>query len=428
MKFNRLGALLLIITLIMITAIGCSTKSKPVMVNAEITVLMADQGTSSLGLQVKQLFEKSKTYVEEKNPGLTVNIVVVPYQQYNDKIIELSPDVIWINPSDLDRLDRDEKVYDLRPLIESEGIDLERYFPPNIIQMNTSGEKLLGVTVAAYNVVVGYSKEWFDNAGLDYPTTEWTWTDFENAAVRLKSANGADSNKKYGAIIPLYPEVIETIAMSKGSGFLSPDGTTATGYLNSPQTIETVQWLKKLYSDGIIPDYMDAPPSLLGTQTGMIMGISPFINELVNNDPKYGMINLPNAEDGTKVSAPYITSFAITSTSEHPREAWTYISAVTLEDNPITREAFQMGLSISGVVFENINESLNPTMVVEFNQLSYAQKRSSMKSPIWGEVLGRYTSEFKYMIVLEQEIETTLTSMSAGVDEMLANARLKEDQ
>ena len=169
MKLSKSIVLFHILVLTITTMIGCSTKSKSVIEDVEITVLVVDQGTSTLGIQANALLEKSKAMVEEHNPGLTVNLVKVPGEQYTKKIEELNPDVIWVNPSDFERQNKEEKLFDLTPLLENDGIDLSRYFSQNIINMTSIDGKFLGVTLAAYNMAIGYSKEWFDNAGLDYP-------------------------------------------------------------------------------------------------------------------------------------------------------------------------------------------------------------------------------------------------------------------
>ncbi|MFC5470096.1 ABC transporter substrate-binding protein [Cohnella suwonensis] len=423
---------LLILVLMVVTSIGCSKKSELEIENAEITVLVSDQGTSSLGVQLNALLEKSKQVVEENNEGIEVTIVKVPPEQYQDKIKELSPDVFWFNPTEIENLEQEGKLYDLNSLLDSENVDISKFYSPNIIVMTTVNDKFLGVTLSAYNMSIGYSKDWFDKANLPYPLADWTWEDFEAAAIRLKQANGAYSQFAYGAMIPLHPEFIETIAMGRGSGFLSPDGSQATDFWDGPQAVETVLWLRQLIDNGAIPalagSEMGTIVDKLGTETGMVMSFTPTINELAKSSDRIGIVGLPHFADGIKVSAPYITVMGISSTSKYPQAAWKYINSLTLEDNPITREAFQMGVSISSAVFEKIGDQVEPAIAIDYNELQYAQKRSSMKSKEWGNILNRYAGEWMLLFETDDDPAPRLHEMAKGIDSMLAEARVKNTE
>jgi multiple sugar transport system substrate-binding protein len=395
-------------------------------------VLVSDQGTSSLGVQLNALLEKSKQLVEDDNPGIKINLVKVPPEQYSDKIKELNPDIFWFNPSEMESLEKEGKLFDLKPLLENEGVDISKYFASNIIDMTTINGKFLGITLSAFNMSIGYSKDWFDKANLNYPQADWTWEDFEAAAIQLKTANGADSSNLYGAMLPLHPEFIEPIVMGRGSAFLSPDGTQATGFWDSPQAVDTVLWLKRMIDTGAIPALtgpeMGTILDKLGTETGMIMSIAPAIGDLAKKSDRIGIVGLPHFADGTKVSAPFITVFGISSASKSPLAAWKYINALTIEDNPITREAFQMGASISSAVFEKIGDQVEPAMAVDYNELQYAQKRSSMKSKEWGNILNRYAGDYMSLFLTDEDPAGRLMEMAKGIDTMLAEARIKDAQ
>jgi multiple sugar transport system substrate-binding protein len=430
--YKALGAVISVVLLII--TFGCTSKPEPEpeIKNEEITVLVSDQGTNSLGIQVNALLEKSKQLVEDDNPGIKINLVRVYPEQYSDKIKELNPDIFWFNPSEMESLEKRGKLFDLKPLLENEGVDINKYFSSNIIDMTTVNGKFLGITLAAFNMSIGYSKDWFDKANLSYPQADWTWEDFEAAAIQLKTANGADTTNLYGAMLPLHPEFIETIAMSMGSGFLSPDGTQATGFWDSPQAVDTVLWLKRMIDIDVIPaltgPQMGTIVDKLGKETGMIMFTTPVIRELTKNSDRIGIVGLPHFTNGTKVSAPFITVFGISSDSKSPLAAWKYVNALTIEDNPITREAFQMGFSISSAVFEKMGDHAEPAIAVDYNALQYAQKRSSMKSKEWGNILNRYAGDYMSLFLTDDDPEQRLKEMAKGIDAMLAEARIKEAQ
>ncbi|WP_040949032.1 ABC transporter substrate-binding protein [Gorillibacterium massiliense] len=427
MKIGR-QLLAIVLSLILLAAtVGCNSKAKSEPEEETITVLVSDQGTSDLGIHMNSLMDETKQLVESNNQGLHVNVVRVPSEQYEDKIKELSPDIFWYMPSQLNDLEKQNKLMDLN-LLNSEGLDLTQYFAPKLLDMTTVDGKLLGITLAAYDMSIGYSKEWFDKANLPYPTSDWTWDDFVSTAIQLKQANAAGMDSAYGAIIPLFPEFVESIAMGKGSGFLSPDGTTASGYWDGEPAVDTVKWLQNLIRDGVIPkdtSDMQSITDSLGLTTGMLLSISPLFSDLANSGKPIATVSMPHFTDGERVSAPYITVLGISSGSKYPHAAMKYIQALTLEDNNITRQAFQMGLSVSKAVFDKIGDKVAPYIVQEYNDLQFAQKRSFMKSMAWNDILMQYSNEWYSLFATDEDPAPKLTDMAKRIDITLAEAAQK---
>ncbi len=425
---NKLVSMVLAVALTVATLAGCSN-GKPKFEDVTITVLIPDQSLAgTLGEQINSLLDKSKTFVEEQNPGLTVNVVKAPVEQYADQIETLNPDIYWITPNDLTKPQNAGKLYDLGPLLEEANADITQYFPSNLLDMTTEDGKLLGIPVAAYNMAVAYSKSWFSTAGLEEPRPNWTWEQFESDAIALKEANGADSKVAYGASIPLYSEYIESIVLSKGGSFLSPDGKQASGFVDGPVTVETMAWLKGLADKGALDPAPTGDLSLIGKTKGMEIAVTPLINSFMTSNTDIGIVPLPSANGDYIVSAPYVTAFGINSSSENPEAALKYIFALTMEDNEITREAYRIGMSISKPVFENGGAENNPSLAVDYQLLPYSQKRAFMQTSGWGEAMGFYSNHFMLMVQDDvSEIVPTLQEMAQGIDASLAQVREKDE-
>src|SRR5205807_1343310 len=58
----------------------------------------------------------------------------------------------------------------------------------------TVNGKVIGVPALVDNLALVYNKRLFAQAGLAPPTSSWTWSDFENAAVKLTNS----ANKQFG--------------------------------------------------------------------------------------------------------------------------------------------------------------------------------------------------------------------------------------
>ncbi|MBO9600729.1 MAG: extracellular solute-binding protein, partial [Cohnella sp.] len=331
-------------------------------------------------------------------------------------------------PYELTRPQNAGKLYDLNPLLEQANIDITQYFPSNLLDMTSADGKLLGIPLAAYNMTVAYSKSWYRNAGLAEPQPNWTWQQFESDAIAIKEANGSDSKIIYGASFPLEPEFVEPIVMSRGGSFLSQDGKQASGFLDGPQSIETIEWLKGLTDKGVLDPASAGDLSQIGKTTGMSISLTPIINSILPVNSDIGVVPLPSLNGDDIVSAPYVTAFSINSASQNPDAAMKYIIALTMEDNEVTREALQLGMSISKEVFENSGADVNPLLAVDYRQLPYSQKRAAMRTKAWAEAMGFYWSTFKQMMQSDpSELAPTLQEMAEGIDDRLAEARENDE-
>ncbi|MBO9599322.1 MAG: hypothetical protein J7559_16065, partial [Cohnella sp.] len=120
---SKIYGILLAAALTASTLAGCSNE-KPKLKDVTITVLVEDQGNSLLGTQLNALLDKSKALVEQQTPGLTVDLVRVPFTEYADKIVTLKPDIYWIAPFELSRPQNAGKLHDLNPLLEQANVDI----------------------------------------------------------------------------------------------------------------------------------------------------------------------------------------------------------------------------------------------------------------------------------------------------------------
>jgi multiple sugar transport system substrate-binding protein len=187
-----------------------------------------------------------------------------------------------------------------------------------------------------------------------------------------------------------------------------------------------------LLNDGTIPGLL-APEmgdsfDKLGSQNGMAITSAPVLTEYIRNSPdpsRFGMINLPHFEGGNKVTAPFITTIGISSDSKYPQAAWKYIYAMTLEDNPITREGLSMGLSISNAVFDHNENGLDPNLIMDHKALQNAQKQSYLKTGQWQSIMMGYGNDWLNLLTSKDDPAPKLKEMAGQIDQLLAEARNK---
>ncbi|MEF2965610.1 extracellular solute-binding protein [Paenibacillus sp. M1] len=112
--------------------------------------------------------------------------------------------------------------------------------------------------------LIAYNRELFDRAGLAYPTDDWTWDDMVEIAKKLTLRNDRDQITQYGFEIGADIEWWEPFAMRNGGGYVSPDGSTAYGYVDSPATIEAFRKLIDAYRVHKIIRMPDQPAGMAG--------------------------------------------------------------------------------------------------------------------------------------------------------------------
>ena len=94
------------------------------------------------------------------------------------------PDIAYIYGSDLANLARGDQLVDLTDAIDSGDLDWDRFVDAGT-EAVTVDDQPRAVPAFIDNLAVVYNKKIFDDAGVDYPTDDWTWDDFLATAAEL---------------------------------------------------------------------------------------------------------------------------------------------------------------------------------------------------------------------------------------------------
>ena len=172
---------------------------------------------------------------EDENPNITVEVQVLPWDDY---FTALQTAFAGGTVADVVDLNFENFVTYAASgaLAELEGVDAAPY-APSLLEAFTYDGVQMGLPQQFSNVVLFYNTVLFDEAGLDYPTADWTWDDAREAAALLTDpAAGV-----WGEYQPVsFHEFYKALAQSGGS-FLNEDGTEAT--FAGPEGVEAASWL-----------------------------------------------------------------------------------------------------------------------------------------------------------------------------------------
>lgn len=132
---------------------------------------------------------------------------------------------------------------DLTSLVKSTpSFQWNDFFPAARAAASTPDGKIYGVPALVDNLSLVYNKKLFDAAGVSYPTPDWTWTDFRNAARKL-----TDPAKKQFGWAYINDGTEDTVwrylalLWQAGGDLLTPDGKKAA--FDSPAGLAAMQLL-----------------------------------------------------------------------------------------------------------------------------------------------------------------------------------------
>jgi multiple sugar transport system substrate-binding protein len=125
------------------------------------------------------------------------------------------------------------------------------------------GGDYYGLPSDAQSQIFAYNKKMFDDAGVAYPTDDWTWDDMLEAAKKITKP---DQNKWGMAAIPNYILFKGNFVWSAGGALHSPDFSKSM--LADPHTTEVYKWNWDLiYTHKVAP-----PPGMAGQQNPFMSG------------------------------------------------------------------------------------------------------------------------------------------------------------
>ena len=188
---------------------------------------------SGSGAQEETL-KKMIEIFESKNPDIKVDVQITGYEDYFTK---LATTVGGGNPPDVFEMNMENFLsYMLRGACAdlTGKIDIANYSEGTLAAVSSEG-KIYAVPMSFSTCVLFYNKDLFDQAGVAYPTDEWTWADAQAAAEKIK-ALGDDIWGYYQPIT--YNEFYKSIKGNGGS-VLSEDYSQFT--MNTPENVAVLE-------------------------------------------------------------------------------------------------------------------------------------------------------------------------------------------
>lgn len=380
---------------------------------------------SGFHLKVDQML--ADAFMRE-NPSIKVELISVP-QGFDDKVLTANaagntPDglVMWNTPQFVEA----GIVEDLTPYIKRDNIDMSKYQPVTKLWAEYKGG-IYGLPKDYTPRAIYYNKDVFDEAGVPYPKDGWTFADFTETVKKLTNGkNGADARYGYVAI-PGHTYAMQGYIWSNGGDLVSPDGMTASGYIDSPKVVEVVKWYKGLYDMSITTGTMDAYQNLGQTefQTGIVgmmdNGSWPISTFEKDSSLNFGIVAPPVPRAGMAPS-PVIHSatYSMFAKAKHKDAVWEYIKFVGGEKGAMLEEKAKYSVGAIPSVTQKSGLLEDPYLSVFYRIGEYAKVAPVFtRNPKWFEADGEFQNALEKIFISNADIQSTLTEAAKKMDKIL---------
>lgn len=270
---------------------------------------------------------------EAEHPDIKVDVTIMAESAYGDLMNttigagEGAPDIayFWETPWLPHTLD-------ITAYLEADP-DLSRddYFEEYFNNWAVWDGKVVGLPFTVGANFVMYNKDVFDDAGVEYPTADWTPWDYIEIAKALTDPD----KRRWGGDRPRGPfrAIWRNIGATKP---YSDDSATVEGYINGPDSVAAYTWLWDLVDSGATPTPADI--EVLGTEgTGPVdlfiagrLGMATLNNghmiTAANAGVNFGVVPEPHVPENERFVHAWALRASIWAGTEHPDEAYEFLS------------------------------------------------------------------------------------------------------
>ena len=207
---------------------------------------------------------------------------------------------------------------------------------------------LYAIPIGVQNSFIAYNKNLFDEAGLEYPTNDWTETELLDLAKQL-----TDSDKgQYGILVA--GNVKEMVRDMYGDYCYDWDTNTMTAEGNESFKHGLQMFYDMFVTDKVTPAVMSTADIGGGFETGKYpMAIIHYwdiasLSTTIGDSFDWDIVQFPiNEEYGVRWTSPlYVQALSIAEQSEHKTEAFEFIKWWATQTAPQTSMADSFPVSI----------------------------------------------------------------------------------
>jgi multiple sugar transport system substrate-binding protein len=373
-----------------------------------------------------------------RHSGVRVSLSAAGNQaEYRDQILTsiaagTPPDVFLLDNIDVPAFVGAGVLTDLAPYATRVGLPLER-FDPNVLNIFRRGDSVFAFPKGFTPMVIAYNAELFERAGLEPPREGWTWEEFRAAARALtRDADGDGTIDQWGFWLDRRVFMWIASLWALGGDVLCPDGTSATGCLDSPSSVAAFRDLTGLATrDSVTPRFFGLRRSLGDHLRGFASGrvamipaghfwvpnLRPFVER---GRLRMGFTTIPRRADLPPSTVIYASGFAVPRGVPHKRLAISLASFMV--DSLAQRTRAAGGLEIPALWSAAAELAASDSLGWEavFARASrHARMPWGARIEKWREVEAILPDVMDRVILGGEDVETVLREVARRIDRML---------
>lgn len=382
----------------------------------------------------KQTYEQRLAMAHKKYPNIRVKLQMSPGgQDYSQKISTAiaggkGPDILEL----AEHIPAFASKHQIRPLddyIKTSGLDLASQFGETTAKIFAYEGSQYALPDRSGAMVLYYNKKMFDEAGVEYPTADWSWDDLLAAAKKLTIRENGEVKQWGFATISWWPYWM-SFMYQNGGRVLDENGKPV---INSPENVEAMQWFNDLawkhkvsptprdwanYGEGVGPDQLFA-------QGKLAMEITGFWNIAAANSVEGLDWDIAPLWHGKEpATSAFFNGLAISTTSEHPDEAWKIIEFMASEEGqrPIIDNAEDAPANLQ---VQQSDAFLKPKWATrEVNMGAFADSSEAIfvppLTPQWNEMIEVCTENIDLMMNNKVTPEEALATIQERLEQIMS--------
>ncbi len=161
------------------------------------------------------------------------------------------PDIVQMDYLYISTYAKNDSVADLQPYIDDGTIDVSK-IDENLLNSGKINDKMAGLVLSSSVLAVGYNPTVLEKAGVEAPTSDWTWKDYIELNQKAAETTGKES-ALIAAGVTGDTNVFNYWVRQHGGQLFNED-QTSLGYDDDSITADYFAMWKDMMDKNIAPD------------------------------------------------------------------------------------------------------------------------------------------------------------------------------